>query len=400
MTSTSAQTWSARADTAQQSLDHFFGVPGIQFLTNSHPHDRGNTEVFNYWWLAHVIDARVDAWVRTDDDAWIAQAITARDNIVERNGGQLFNDYFDDMLWFALALERVHRATAERHYLDEAIAIWDHVIAEGWNETLGWSLAWRKQQLAYKNTPANGPLVILGVRLSRLDTSRDYLSYARRAFDWLTANLVGDDGFVEDGINRTGDGTVDTQWRFTYNQGLYVGAAVELFRATGDDVFLQRAVQTAITAVRELSDGTVFPDEGDGGDEGLFKGVYYRYLGELLAVLTESDSFASERVELDGFVRAGTDALWQNGLVDGHLRPGNDWSRPPVEWIPYSTMVSAIFAVEQRARLEAREVGGVVGGVVGAGVDAAVGAAGAEAEAQVGAAPLGAAQVGAARVAR
>ena len=43
MTSTSAQTWSARADTAQQSLDHFFGVPGIQFLANSHPHDRGNT---------------------------------------------------------------------------------------------------------------------------------------------------------------------------------------------------------------------------------------------------------------------------------------------------------------------------------------------------------------------
>lgn len=358
MTSTSAQTWSARADTAQQSLDHFFGVPGIQFLANSHPHDRGNTEVFNYWWLAHVIDARVDAWMRTDDGAWIEQAVAARDNIVERNGGQLFNDYFDDMLWFALALERVHRATGEQRYLDEAIAIWDHVITEGWNETLGWSLAWRKQQLAYKNTPANGPLVILGVRLSRLDVSRDYLSYAQRAFDWLTANLVGDDGFVEDGINRMGDGAVDTQWRFTYNQGLYVGAAVELFGATGDDTLLQRAVQTASTAVRELSDGTVFPDEGDGGDEGLFKGVFYRYLGELLAVLGGSDSYAAERTQLERFLRAGTDALWHKGLVDGHLRPGNDWSKPPAEWIPYSTMVSAIFAVEQRARLEARETAG------------------------------------------
>lgn len=371
MTSTSAQTWSARADTAQQSLDHFFGAPGIQLLANSHPHDRGNTEVFNYWWLAHVIDARVDAWERTGDDSWIEQAIATRDNIVERNGGQLFNDYFDDMLWFALALERVHRATGEQRYLDEAIAIWDHVIAEGWNETLGWSLAWRKQQLAYKNTPANGPLVIVGVRLSRLDPSRDYLSYARRAFDWLTANLVGADGFVEDGINREGDGAVDTQWRFTYNQGLYVGAAVELFGATGDDTFLQRAVQTAAIAVRELSDGTVFPDEGDGGDEGLFKGVFYRYLGELLVMLAGSDSFARERVELERFLRAGTDALWQNGVVDGHLRPGNDWSQPPVEWIPYSTMVSAIFAVEQRARLEAREASSGDAGeaaVAGAGV--------------------------------
>uniref|UniRef100_UPI0025D645E7 glycoside hydrolase family 76 protein n=1 Tax=uncultured Microbacterium sp. TaxID=191216 RepID=UPI0025D645E7 len=175
-----------------------------------------------------------------------------------------------------------------------------------------------------------------------------------------------------DGINRTGDGTVDTQWRFTYNQGLYVGAAVELFGATGDDAFLQRAVQTATTAVRELSDGTVFPDEGDGGDEGLFKGVYYRYLGELLGVLAGVESYEVERVELEQFLRTGTDALWQNGVVDGYLRPGNDWSQPPVEWIPYSTMVSAIFAVEQRARLEARKAGTAdVGGAAAAGAGVA-----------------------------
>ncbi|MDP3951746.1 glycoside hydrolase family 76 protein [Microbacterium sp.] len=354
MTSSTAQTWSANADIAQQSLDHFFLVEGPQYLANSHPQDRGNTEVFNYWWLAHVIDARIDAWERTGDPAWRALALVARDNIVERNGGQLFNDYFDDMLWFALALERVHAATGEQQYLDEAIAIWDHVIAEGWNETLGWSLAWRKQQLAYKNTPANGPLAILGVRLSRRDDSRDYLGYSHRAFDWLTANLVGDDGFVEDGVNREDDGRVDTQWRFTYNQGLYVGAAVELFGATADRAYLERAVQTALTAVRELSDGTVFPDEGDGGDEGLFKGVFYRYLGELLAALALDGSHAEERAELEQFLRAGTDALWANGLVGDRLRPGNDWSKQPVEWIPYSTMVSAIFAVEQRARLEAR----------------------------------------------
>jgi predicted alpha-1,6-mannanase (GH76 family) len=357
MTSTPAQTWSAHADVAQRSLDHFFGVEGTQYLANSHPHDRGNTEVFNYWWLAHVIDGRVDAWARTADRTWLEQADRARANIIERNGDQLFNDYFDDMLWFALALERLHAATGEQRYLDEAIAIWEHVVAEGWNETLGWSLAWRKQQLAYKNTPANGPLVILGVRLSRLDASRDFLTYAQRAFDWLTENLVGADGFVEDGINRNGDGAVDSQWRFTYNQGLYVGAAVELYAATGERRYLDRAVQTAVTAVRELSDGSVFRDEGDGGDEGLFKGVYYRYLGELLAVLAGEDSFEDERAVLEGFLRASTDALWVNGQLDGLLRPGNDWSEAPAEWIPYSTALSAIFAVEQRARLEARAEG-------------------------------------------
>lgn len=357
MTSTSAQIWSARADLAQRSLDHFFGVEGVQYFANSHPHDRGNTEVFNYWWLAHVMDARVDAWARTGDRRWLELAVNARDNIVKRNGGQLFNDYFDDMLWFALALERLYAATHERQYLDDAIAIWGHVIAEGWNDTLGPSMAWRKQQLGYKNTPANGPLVILGVRLGRLDGSGDFLSYARSAFDWLTANLVGADGFVADGINRNADGAIDTQWRFTYNQGLYVGAAVELFAATADRRYLEQAAQTAVTAVRELSDGSVFRDEGDGGDEGLFKGVYYRYLGELLAVLADRDGFVKKRDELEAFLRASTDALWANGQVDGYLRPGNDWSAAPSEWIPYSTLLSAIFAVEQRARLEARVEG-------------------------------------------
>jgi len=369
-------TWSARADTAQHSIDHWFGADGIRFLANSHPHDRGNTEVFNYWWLAHVIDARVDAWLRTGDPEWTDRAIAARDNIVERNGGQLFNDYFDDMLWFALALERVHGATGEQRFLDEAIAIWDHVIAEGWNDTLGESLAWRKQQLYYKNTPANGPLVILGVRLSRLDRSRDYLGYAHRAFDWLTATLVGADGFVEDGVNREEDGRVDTQWRFTYNQGLYVGAAVELHAATGDRAYLDRAVQTAMTAVRELSDGTVFPDEGDGGDEGLFKGVFYRYLGELIAALADDEQYADEKAALEEFLRAGTDALWANGLVDGHLRPGNDWSKPPVEWIPYSTLLSAVFAVEQRARLDARDAGTDAAASAPVGEGSSVGVAG------------------------
>ncbi|APF34534.1 MULTISPECIES: glycoside hydrolase family 76 protein [Microbacterium] len=370
MTRPAAIVWSSRADVAQESLDHFFGVPGIQFLANSHPHDRGDTAVFNYWWLAHVIDARIDAWLRTGEARWLEAAVAARDNIVERNGGSLFNDYFDDMLWFALALERLHAATGDQRHLDDARAIWDHVVEHGWNETLGWSLAWRKQQLAYKNTPANGPLVILGARLSALDASGDHLDYAHRAFDWLTANLVGPDGFVEDGVNRNDDGAVDTQWRFTYNQGLYAGAAVELFRLTGDRAFLERAVQTAVTAVRELSDGSVFRDEGDGGDEGLFKGVYYRYLGEVLAVLADEPGFADERALLEAFLRASTDELWRTGVVDGLLRPGNDWSEPAGEWIPYSTAVSAIFAIEQRARRESAESAGET---VGAGSAAAAG---------------------------
>lgn len=350
MMTTTDPSWSDRADLAQRSLDHYFGTSSPQLLHNSYPSDAGETQTFNYWWLAHVIDIRVDAWERTGDEVWLEQAEATARNIVERNGGSLFNDYFDDMLWFGLALLRLHRAGGRQQHLDDALTIWDHVVEFGWNDALGASLAWRKQQLEYKNTPANGPLVILSLRLERAlpAGTREFRAYAEQSFAWLEANLVGADGFVEDGVNREGDGRVDTQWRFTYNQGLYIGAAVELFETTGDHAFLDRATRTALVAIEALSDGSVFPQEGDGGDEGLFKGVYYRYLGELLPRLDGDDP---ARARLESFVRAGTDALWANGLQDGHLLPGNDWSRPCDGPIPYSTEVSAIMAIEQRSRL-------------------------------------------------
>lgn len=369
-----AQEWSERADIAQRSLDHYFGTEWPQFLENSHPAGTGVPETFNYWWLAHVIDARLDAFERTGDTAWRDQAEEGYRNIVERNGGQLFNDYFDDMLWFALAILRLHAATGRESYLADAVAIWDHVVAEGWNDAGGASLAWRKQQLEYKNTPANGPLVILSARLERAVRAaeadavpateaatepatdadadgRDFRGYATAAFAWLEENLVGDDGFVEDGINREGDGRVDTQWRFTYNQGLYVGAAVELARSTGDAGYLDRAVRTARTAIAELSDGSVFRDEGEGGDEGLFKGVFYRYLGELTRSLGEAGR-DEERGEFDDFVRRGTDRLWDTAFDGQWLRPANDWSVSSDESIPYSTQLSAIMAIEQRVVAE------------------------------------------------
>lgn len=352
MTTTDDRDWGRLADLAQDSLDHLFGAPRPQYLHNAHPAGTGDATTFNYWWLAHVIDVRIDAWTRTGDPRWLDRASEAAANIVERNGGTLVNDYFDDMLWFGLALLRLHEASGDPAPLADALALWDEVVEHGWNDTHGASLAWRRPQLGYKNTPANGPLIILSLRLERVlpAGTRDFRMYARTALDWLERTLVGADGFVEDGVNRDGDGRVDVQWRFTYNQGLYIGALVEWWAATGDPSALARATRTALIAVTELSDGTVFRDEGDGGDEGLFKGVYYRYLGTLLPLLDARDP---ERIRLEEFLRSGADALAEHGVHDGVLRPGNDWSGPWTGPIPYSTLLSAIMAVEQQWRVAA-----------------------------------------------
>lgn len=345
MTSTD---WSDYTDLAQHSLEHYFGAAQPQLINNTYP--VGDNETFNYWWLAHAIDARLDAYARTGNQEWLTSARELEANLRSRNGDSLFNDYFDDMLWYALALLRLADATGEAAFADDARAIHSHVVEHGWNSTLGWSLAWRKQQLYYKNTPANGPFVILSARLFERDPNPELLGLAVMAFDWLNRTMVAPDGFIEDGINRNEDGALDTQWRFSYNQGLYIGAALALAKVTTLDL-TPLAVKTALAAIAELAPDGVIASEGSGGDEGLFKGVFYRYLALLI---DELEPESQERAQLESFVRTSTDALIASSLDQGRLLAGADW-RTQVELpVHYSTQLSAIMALEVRTSLEGR----------------------------------------------
>ncbi|TFV84730.1 glycoside hydrolase [Microbacterium sp. dk485] len=348
-TASQTTTWDERATIAQNSLDHFFGAAHPQMLHNSYP--AGDDSTFNYWWLAHLLDARIDAFERTGDAVWLEKAETVYRNVLERNGGSLFNDYFDDMLWYGLAILRLYGASGDRSHLAAAESIWTHVVDHGWNDTMGPSVAWRKQQPYYKNTPANGPFVILSARLFRRGQDSRHLDYALTAYRWLGTTVVRPDGFVEDGINREENGELDRHWRFTYNQGLFVGAGVALFEATGERRYLDDAEKTALAALRELAEEGIFRQEGAGGDEGLFKGVYYRYVGTLLEHLDPAGEAART---LEGFLRSSTDALWRNAQVDSWLLPGDDWSASASGRVDFSTHLSAIMALELRARRQAR----------------------------------------------
>lgn len=332
-----------RAAVAQASLATYFGAPSPQLLHYAYPVDEEADAPFHYWWNAHAVDVAIDAWQRTGADADLDRAQQLRENLTLRNGDSLFNDFFDDMGWFALALIRLAEAADDDSALEDAVALHDHIWELGWS-TQGGGIVWEKGQYHYKNTPANGPFVIAGHRLARLTGEARFLDRARASLAWWEDTLVEPNGFVHDGINRNRDGQIDTDWRFTYNQGLYIGACVEEYHTDGDPDRLVRAAQTVDVALAELSDGTVFRPDGDGGDAGLFAGIFYRYAGQLL---TET-----EHAALAAFIATSVDTLFENQYRgDGTLLAGDDWSAPAPASTDLSTQLTAVMATEVAAAL-------------------------------------------------
>ncbi|GMK44813.1 glycoside hydrolase [Paenibacillus glycanilyticus] len=342
--------WQERAEEAQLELTKSFWDDKRGLYNNAAPCiAQLCTDPFNYWWLAHAVDALVDGYERSGDERYAEQIAKLHQGLLDRNAGVMINDYYDDMEWMALAWLRAYDATKDEKYKQAALELWEE-IKGGWNGEMGGGIAWRKEQLDYKNTPANAPAAILAARLYGHFHNGEDLGWAKKIYDWQKETLVDPDtGLVWDGINRTGDGNIDKDWRFTYGQGVFIGAGVELYRATEDKAYLEDARRTAAHLKEAfLSSATgMLPSEGD-GDGGLFKGVLIRYLGELIA----ADPDGPERKEWIGMLETNANGLWEYGKAEDKAVFSNSWAEAPDAIVQLSTELSGIMLLEQMAVLE------------------------------------------------
>lgn len=332
-------TWAHQAAKASDALQTYYWNEGTSLYEICHPAVLGQTQ-FHYWWQAHALDALVDAFERTGDTVYLSRANQLFQGVLKRNGNTITNHYYDDMQWMALALLRLYDHTRLELYLDTVQTLWQD-IQRGWNTICGGGIAWRKTQPDYKNTPANAPAVILGVRLYQRFSNKHYLEFALKIYTWLQENLVDPDtGLVWDGMNRLGDGGIDKDWTFTYCQGVVIGAGLELYHATKEQGYLEQVRRTADVALKCLCDprGTL-PDEG-GGDGGLFKGIMVRYLTLLL---------------VENPWPQGLEVLQHNGTLLKNLqRPiaGQTWSSEAESSVDLSNALSGVMLLEALAKLE------------------------------------------------
>jgi predicted alpha-1,6-mannanase (GH76 family) len=332
--------WFDRADEAQRLLYRAFWDPVTGVMRQGLPESNPRNASPIYWWHAHVMDVLVDALLRTGDRDYEKKLLDMLQAVREYNGGTLRHYMYDDMEWMALALLRAWDATGTEEYRLAALDLWED-IKTAWNPAMGGGMAWNKNKLYYKNTPANCPASILASRLYKRFGDEDNSAWAKRIYDWNKTTLVDPEtGFVWDGINRLGDGRIDKDWRFTYCQGVFIGAAVELYKNTGDASYLEDSVRTARASIVQFADSRtgLLPNEGD-GDCGLFKGIYVRYLMGLLKANPGLD-------EIRGMLLKNADILWNSGRDRDTGLFGLSWDRKPGPTPDLSAHLSGIMLIE------------------------------------------------------
>jgi predicted alpha-1,6-mannanase (GH76 family) len=261
----SARRWSARAELAERAvrarhLRRLWALPGTLLGVCGAPPTPAQRAFgpWNYWWQAHVLDCLVDAYIRAPEPRRRVRVAMFVNSIRLRNGSGWLNDYYDDMAWLALALQRAERWVGVRRR--GAVGALADALRSGWTDDSGGGIWWRlrdKYDEDFKNAPTNGPAAILFARV------RDPRGYD--AGGWIERHLVDPQtGLVWDGVHLSGDGgirEIETA-RYTYCQGVYLGACLEL-AAWGQDggpgVWGVRAART-VEAVAEHLTRTVPAD--------------------------------------------------------------------------------------------------------------------------------------------
>jgi predicted alpha-1,6-mannanase (GH76 family) len=254
------------------------------------------------WWNSAVaLDTVIDYMRHTGNRqySWIVNrtftvnrvAFPAGARSTDAIDGDFISRSIDDSQWWALAWIDAYDLTGDVTYLNEAATIANYVTGFWDTSTCGGGVWWDRER-TYKNAVTNGQYIRLTAALhNRMPGDRNWLARASTAWSWFNSSgMINASGLVNDGLDSACHNNGQTVW--SYNQGLAIGAGVELWRATGDANVLARARQLADAAIASPllvhngllteSCDAITSDCDDNAKQ--FKGIFMRYLADLNGV--------------------------------------------------------------------------------------------------------------------
>ena len=222
------------------------------------------------------------------------------------------NDFTDDTLWITIALLQMYDATGDMTYYTAAKQTWDECVRPRFalNE-YGW-LPWKMTDLG-ANTCTNGPGAIASAMLANyakeagnIDEYNRYLEESQTCFD-QNIHVMNNDG------------TLDNP-PLSYTQGTCMEAGRLLWKLTGNDGYIKKAISAArgqmtATSMNETyEDELIMRDEGTDENNSIFHAVFFHWASRM-AIDREIDAVDPNiRKELTRYVLRHASYYWTLGI--------------------------------------------------------------------------------------
>jgi predicted alpha-1,6-mannanase (GH76 family) len=261
----------------------------------------------NDWWTSgNQLTTVIDYTRETGDMTYFADI----DNTFQKHKASNFDrhGFYDDDGWWALAWIKAYDLTQQQVYLDMAKTVFQR-MAGSWDDKCNGGIYWRNQK-DVKNAISNSLFMQTAAQL-HLRTPGDsgagsFLDWAQRTWTWFKGTgMLRSDKLVIDSLN--GLTTCEAKGgTFSYNQGVLVGALVDLATSTGDAALLDEAgaiVRATMSSSSLQSSGVMTEPCGiDTKDCWQFKGVFFR---NLLAYYR-----ARPARDVQEYARRQSDSIW------------------------------------------------------------------------------------------
>ncbi|NDV64794.1 glycoside hydrolase family 76 protein [Bacteroides sp. 224] len=195
---------------------------------------------------------------------------------------------YDDIMWWVISLARGYELTENQRYLALSESGFDRV----WNgsEKVGdkgsydpenGGMFWMfKDPAKGKMSCINYPTVIAAMTLYNITEKKEYLNKAKEIYRWSRENVFDlSDGKVADSKHGNGRPAWKTH---VYNQATCIGAAVMLYKETGEEFYKQDAILAADYVKNKMSDskGILFVENGV--EQGIYTAIFAEYIIRLI----------------------------------------------------------------------------------------------------------------------
>lgn len=252
------------------------------------------------------------------------------------------DDYYDDDGWWALAWIQAFDVTGNSTYLSTAEAIFV-AMAEALNTNCssgGGGIYWSKTS-TYVNAIANELFLSVAAHLANRvsgDDKQTYLTHALDQWTWFqNSGMINEQNLINDGL--TAQCTNNGQKTWSYNQGVILGALIELDKASPNGNYVTAAKNIASAAISTLAVNGILHESCEpncGSDGTQFKGVFMRNLRILNTAYPESAYATFINDNANSIISKDTNSANQMSVA---------WAGPFVNSANASTQSSAMDAL-------------------------------------------------------